>query len=61
MSDVVNLRIARKRKARADKERLAAESRALHGRPKADKQRERLEAAKASAFVDGHRLDRGKP
>ena len=41
MAAVVNLRLARKRKARADKERQAAENRALHGRSKAEKRRDR--------------------
>ncbi len=36
MGDVVNLRTARKRKARADKERQAAENRILHGRTKSE-------------------------
>ena len=61
MSNVVNLRMARKQKARADKERTASENRTLHGRSKPEKQRDRLESEKAAAFIDGHRLDRGKP
>lgn len=56
-AEIVNLRLARKRKARADREQAAAESRALHGRSKADKARERQEASKAAAFVDGHRRE----
>ena len=64
MSTVVNLRTARKRKARANKEQAAGENRALHGRSKAEKLRDRLQAEKAQRFVEGHRLDRsdrGKP
>ena len=64
MSTVVNLRTARKRKARADKEQAAGENRALHGRSKAEKLRDRLQAEKVGRFVEGHRLgpsDRGKP
>ena len=64
MSTVVNLRTARKRKARADKEQAAGENRALHGRSKAEKLRDRLQAEKSQRFVEGHRLepgDRGKP
>jgi len=61
MSNVVNLRMARKRKARAGKEQAAVESRALHGRSKADKLRDRMQAEKATGFIDGHRLgDRGE-
>jgi hypothetical protein len=64
MSNVVNLRMVRKRKVRAQKEQAASESRVLHGRPKADRQRERIEAERASGFIEGHRrepTDRGKP
>ena len=64
MSTVVNLRTARKRKARADKEQAAGENRTLHGRSKAEKLRDRLQAEKVERFVEGHRLgpsDRGKP
>ena len=63
MSNVVNLRMARKRKARAEKEQAAGENRALHGRSKAEKERDRLEVERAAGFVEGHRLerfDRGK-
>ena len=58
MSNVVNLRMARKRKARGEKEQAAAESRALHGRSKAEKERDRREAESTVRFVEGHRLDR---
>ena len=60
MTSVVNLRQARKRRAREAKERAAEESRALHGRPKAEKRRQRLEKERAAAFVDGHRLEPGR-
>lgn len=61
MSNVVNLRMARKRKARAAKEQAAVESRALYGRSKAEKLRDRAQAEKAASFVEGHRLgDRDK-
>lgn len=58
MGDVVNLRLARKRKARALDERIAAENRAVHGRTKAEKLAERMEARRAENTLDGHRLDR---
>jgi hypothetical protein len=61
VSNVVNLRMARKRKARADSEQVAAENRALHGRSKADKARDRLEAERATGHIDGHKLDRASP
>ncbi|TPM30685.1 DUF4169 family protein [Mesorhizobium sp. B2-3-5] len=57
MADIVNLRQARKQKAREDKARVAEQNRALHGRSKADRQRDRLTADKAEKFIAGHRLD----
>ena len=56
MTNVVNLRMARKRKARSGKDQAASENRALHGRSKPEKVRDRMEAEKATAFVEGHRL-----
>ncbi|MBE1709125.1 MULTISPECIES: DUF4169 family protein [Mesorhizobium] len=57
MADIVNLRQARKQKARDEKTRVAEQNRALHGRSKAEKHRDRLNADKAEKFVAGHRLD----
>ncbi|MET3579390.1 hypothetical protein ABID19_002421 [Mesorhizobium robiniae] len=57
MADIVNLRQARKQKARTEKERLAEQNRTLHGRSKADRERERLIADKAEKFVAGHRRE----
>ncbi|QKC83124.1 DUF4169 family protein [Mesorhizobium sp. NZP2077] len=57
MADIVNLRQARKQKARDEKLRVAEQNRALHGRSKAEKHRDRLIADKAETFVAGHRLD----
>ncbi|MGX9145313.1 DUF4169 family protein [Mesorhizobium sp. 128a] len=58
MGDVVNLRQLRKQKARAEKEKLASENRALHGRSKAEKERDRLTSDKAEKFIAGHRRER---
>jgi Domain of unknown function (DUF4169) len=58
MAEIVNLRQARKRKARADKERAAEENRALHGRSKAEKLRDAEAARKSRDFLEGHRRDR---
>ena len=55
MATVVNLRLARKQKARAEKDKTAAENRALHGRTKAEKTRDKVEANSAASFLDGHR------
>ncbi|MBL8575887.1 MAG: DUF4169 family protein [Mesorhizobium sp.] len=64
MTNVVNLRLVRKRKEREDKEAAAAQNRALHGMPKAERQREQALTKKAEAFIEAHRLernDRDKP
>jgi hypothetical protein len=62
MAEVVNLRMVRKQKERAEKEQAASENRALHGRTKGEKLRDRAEAEKAVSFIEGHRLgDRDKP
>jgi nucleotide-binding universal stress UspA family protein len=50
--------MARKRKARAEKEQAANESRVVHGRSKAEKLRDRTQAESAAAFVEGHRRGR---
>ena len=57
MGEVVNLRMARKRAARADKERVAAENRALHGRGKADRKVDEAERLREASLLDGHRRD----
>jgi hypothetical protein len=62
MADIVNLRQARKNKARDEKERVAEQNRALHGRTRAEKQRDRLVAGKSERFVAEHRREKsGEP
>ncbi len=56
-ADVVNLRHARKAKARADKERKAAENRGAFGRTKAEKAQTSAERDRAARVIDGHRRD----
>lgn len=58
MTDIVNLRQFKKQKARSDRETLAEQNRALHGRTKAERERDRLSAERAEKFVDGHRRNR---
>ncbi|AGB45837.1 DUF4169 family protein [Mesorhizobium sp. B2-3-14] len=58
MADIVNLRQARKRKARDDKAQTASQNRALHGRTKAEKERDRLIADKSERFVAGHHREK---
>ena len=58
MTEIVNLRALRKRKARAEDAQRAADNRARFGRPKAERQRVRREAERAGRALDGLRLDR---
>lgn len=57
MGEVVNLRLARKKKAQAAKDEKAEENRRLHGRKKSEKLRERAERLNREAFLDGHKLE----
>ncbi|ESZ23488.1 MULTISPECIES: DUF4169 family protein [unclassified Mesorhizobium] len=58
MAEIVNLRQARKQKARDEKLRAAEQNRALHGRSKAEKERDRIVADKSEKFVAGHRREK---
>ncbi len=55
MAEIVNLRLARKRKARAEKEDATAEARARHGRTKAERELDAARADKAARDVEAHR------
>lgn len=57
MADIVNLRQARKRKARADAARLADANRILHGRTKAERAATRAERDRHEAALDGARRE----
>lgn len=57
MAEVVNLRAARKAKARAVRESEAQANRAKFGRNKAEKARDRIEAERAARFIDGAKRD----
>ena len=57
MAEIVNLRQARKQKARAGKQREAAQNRAAFGRGKAEKLQEKSEAERARKTLDGHKLE----
>jgi hypothetical protein len=58
MTEIVNLRQARKRKLRADKDQQAAENRAKFGRTKGEKKRTAAEADRESRHLDQARLTR---
>ena len=55
MADIVNLRQVRKQKARAERGKDAEANRALFGRTRNEKDRERAERAATKDFLDGHR------
>lgn len=57
MGEVVNLRLARKAKARSDKEAAAAENRIRFGKSKDERTREAAEQSASERHLDGHRLD----
>jgi hypothetical protein len=57
MGEIVNLRAARKAKARATAQTQAATNRALHGRTSAEKKRDHTEAERLAKIVDGAKLD----
>lgn len=57
MSDVINLRAARKAKARAEADAQAAANRATHGRSKAERVRDEAEAARRAVLLDGARRE----
>jgi hypothetical protein len=57
MAEIINLRRARKDKARAEKEKTAAANRIAHGTPKALKKLEEAKAEKARERLSGHRLE----
>ena len=56
MGEVVNLRQARKVKARADREADAAANRAAHGRTKAERNLTEARAEQDARRIDAHRL-----
>lgn len=58
MAEIVNLRTARKRKERGERERLAAENRVRHGMSKAERLAAKKQAQHTTAVLDGHFRDR---
>lgn len=58
MTDIVNLKRARKLKARAQAEKEAANNRASFGRTKAEKKRSHTEAQAAKERLNGHKRER---
>jgi hypothetical protein len=58
MTEIVNLRRARKAKLRAGKDEAAAASRAAHGTPKALRKLEAARKEQAAARLCGHELEK---
>lgn len=56
-ADIINLRLTKKRKARAQKEARAAENRLKFGRTKQEKARDLLEDSRAKTILDQKKLD----
>jgi hypothetical protein len=57
MSEIVNLKRHRKRVTREQQERSAAENRRRFGRPKAERERDEVEDARAERHIDGHKRE----
>ena len=57
MADIINLKNARKQKARAEKAVGAAQNRVLFGRTKAEKLQQAAEKALAERHIDAHKKD----
>lgn len=60
MAKVVNLNKFRKRAAKLEREKQAETNRRLHGRTKAERQRDLLQKQRLTEKVDGARLEPGK-
>ena len=61
MAEIVNLRQARKAKARRDKETMAAQNRALFGQSKTERARRDNERQRAEHALDGARRGGNEP
>ena len=55
MTEIVNLRQARKRRRRGEKERTSAENRVLHGRPAAERTAIERERERGAKRLESHR------
>lgn len=57
MSEIINLRQAKKRRARAEKEAKAAANRTKFGRTKGARKKDDAERRKSESELDGKKLD----
>ena len=58
---VLNLRLARKAKARAEREATACANRILHGRTRSERNAQAVETSRATRLLDGHWLADRQP
>jgi hypothetical protein len=58
MAEIINLRRARKDKARAEKDKVAAANRVAHGTPKALKKLEQAKTEQAAQRLSGRKLEK---
>jgi hypothetical protein len=61
MAEIVNLRQARKRKARSDREAKAAENRIAFGRTKAERELSDAKTTLEARRLDSHKRDEPQP
>jgi len=57
MAEVINLRLARKARQRAEAEKLAEQNRVRHGQTKAERQASRAAAERAERTLDSHKRE----
>jgi hypothetical protein len=57
MADILSLKSARKAKARAAKQQIAAENRTRYGQTKAEKHKQAAEDKLAAAKLDSHKRE----
>ena len=57
MAEIVNLRMARKRKTRADREQAAQDNRILHGRGKAERLASKAQRERETSLHEAHRRE----
>jgi Domain of unknown function (DUF4169) len=60
MTEIVNLRLTRKRKRRAEQDEAATANRLAHGCPKAEKTRADRVRALDATRLEGHRREPGR-
>lgn len=61
MAEIINLRMARKARARREADSAAAANRAKHGETRAGKEVRALDEARAARLLDGARREREEP